>query len=231
MPSHPIIPASIFDLADLLERDWATQLRDLRKSGVPLNADDAGAAAETATGTAAETAADQPVVETSTETEAATTGKEDLGDSGKAALDAERKARRDAEKRAKAAEGEAKKLQDAQLTETERLKQEAEAGKTALAKATDKTRSTNLVASLMDDEGLGLSPKQAKAAARLLDGVEFDEDDEPTNLKEAIKGAKAKYGASVFAPAQGRTSFDAGTRKTATKDDFDAQIRRSVGIN
>jgi len=121
---------------------------------------------------------------------------EDLGDAGKAALDAERKARRDAEKRAAALEKEKKEREDAELTENERLKQENEENRAKADAATAKAQNANLLAALADK---GLVGSKAKAAIRLLDEVEFDDDDEPTNLDDAITAASATYGESQFA--------------------------------
>jgi hypothetical protein len=119
----------------------------------------------------------------------------DLGEKGKAALDAERKARSDAEKRAKAAEKRAGELEKAQLSETDRLKKEAEEAKGLVSSATDKLRRANLLTALADK---GLEGAKAKAAARLLDGVEFNDDDEPTNLDAALTAAKAEFGDQLF---------------------------------
>lgn len=120
---------------------------------------------------------------------------EKLGEVGKAALDAERKARRDADKRAKDAETKLKTLEDEKLSEAEKLKREAEEGKAAGVSATEKLRKANLTLALADK---GLTGAKAKAASRLLDGVEYDEDDEPTNLDVVITAAKAEYGEDMF---------------------------------
>lgn len=130
---------------------------------------------------------------------AAAKREEELGEKGKAALDAERKARRDADKRAKDAEARLKALEDEKLSDTEKLKKEAEAGKALASTATEKLRRANLITALADE---GLHGARAKAAAKLLDSVEFDDDDEPTNLKDAITSAKAEYGDDIFKGAK-----------------------------
>lgn len=127
----------------------------------------------------------------------------DLGEKGKAALDSERNARKAAEKRAKDAEKRAKTLEDAQLSETEKLKKRADDAEALSSSATDKLRRANLLTALAE---AGLEGAKAKAAARLLDGVEYDDSDEPSNLDAALTAAKAEYGDELFdgaAPASG----------------------------
>lgn len=123
--------------------------------------------------------------------------KEDpLGPGGEAALAAERKARRDAEKRAKEAEARAKKFEDDQASDLEKATKRAEEAEAKVTEATKKIRSANLLSALADE---GLAGAKARAAARLLDDVEYDETtDEPTNLTDAIKAATAVYGEEMF---------------------------------
>lgn len=116
-----------------------------------------------------------------------------LGDAGKAALDAERKARKDAEKAAREAQAKLDALETASLSETERLKKEAEDGKALAASATEKLRKANLIAALTF-----AGVQNAKAAARLMDGVEYDDTDEPRNLDAAITAAKGEFGEDLF---------------------------------
>lgn len=122
-----------------------------------------------------------------------------LGEGGKAALDAERKARRDAEKRAKDAEAKLKAKEDAELSETERLKKRADELEGKADTATNKLREAKLLVALGEH---GLTGARAKAAARLIDGVEYDTDtDEPTNLQDALASAMETYGDDLFAGA------------------------------
>lgn len=102
----------------------------------------------------------------------------------KAALEKERKARRAAEKRARDAERNAKPKPD-------KPEAKPETGDDPAARVTDKLRRANLKAALADE---GITGQQAKAAMRLLDGVEYDTDDEPTNLADALEAAEALYG-------------------------------------
>lgn len=155
----------------------------------------------------------------------------ELGEGGKAALDAERQAKRDAEKRATAAEGKLKTFEDAQLSETEKLQKEAEEGKALAATATDKLRKANLVSALSDH---GLTGGAAKAAARLLDKVEFSDDDEPKNLEDAIKAAKAEFGEAIFTGATPTTptpDLHPGARTPAPDADEDAQYSAYMKAN
>jgi hypothetical protein len=100
----------------------------------------------------------------------------------------ERDARKAAEKGAKEGADAIKRLAEieaANLTETERLKKEAEEARDALNATTSKVRAANLKVALGDSR-YGLA--SAKAAATLLqaEGVEFDENDEPIGLDEAV---------------------------------------------
>jgi hypothetical protein len=121
-----------------------------------------------------------------------------------------------------------KELEDKGLSEAEKLKKEAEDGKALAATGTSKLRTANLIVALAEK---GLSGGRAKAAAKLLDGVEFDDADEPTNLDAAIKHASETYGADVFGTQQGRSSFDGGARggQAPAHNDMDARIRAAAG--
>lgn len=125
-----------------------------------------------------------------------------LGDAGKRALDNERAAKEAAEKKAKeeaaaraAAEAKVKEYEDAQLSEDERLKKQAEEGVKAREEGVRLVREAKLLTALTAH---GLPGGQAKAAAKLLDGVEYDAAHEPTNLEAAIEKATAVYGATPF---------------------------------
>lgn len=123
---------------------------------------------------------------------------EPLGDGGKAALDAERKLRRDAEKQARDAKARLDALEAEKLTETEREKKRADTAEAELADARKLVRDANLTQALA---AAGVA--HPKAAARLLDGVKFDDaSHEPTNLDDALKAAKASYGDEMFKPAR-----------------------------
>jgi hypothetical protein len=117
-----------------------------------------------------------------------------LGDAGKRALEAERLARRDADKRAREAEAELDKIRTAALSEEEKTKKQAEEDRKAAREGRKALRSANLLLALQA-KGIG----NPKAAARLLDGVRYDDDThEPSNLDEAITAAKAEFGEAMF---------------------------------
>jgi hypothetical protein len=151
---------------------------------------------------------------------------DELGDAGKRALDAERVRAKEAEKRARAAEQRAKALEDASLSETEKLKREAEEGRSLAERATGKLRRANLISALADE---GFSGAKARAAAKLVEGVEYDDDDEPTNLKQALKSAEREYGDLVKPAPAPATDFDGGARSAAPPSSMDALIRRAAG--
>lgn len=126
-------------------------------------------------------------------------GDDELGDKGKAAINAERKRAREEKKRADAAEKKLKDREDADADETEKAKKRADEAESKVSTATDKLRKANLITALADE---GLTGSKAKAAARLLDDLEYDDDDEPTNLQDAIKAATAEYGEEMFKGAK-----------------------------
>jgi hypothetical protein len=129
-----------------------------------------------------------------------------------------RKAAADAKKRVQ-------ELEDASLTETEKLKKEAEDGRTLAESATGKLRTVNLRDALAEK---GFAGARAKALARLLSGVEYDDEDEPKNLDARLKAAEAEYG--DIAKATGSGGFDGGVRGGGGKpQDMNAAIRRAAG--
>jgi hypothetical protein len=147
----------------------------------------AGAEEPTPEEIAAQQAADKATAEkAAAEKAAANAAAEDekLGDAGKAALEAERKARRDAEKRAKAAEDKAREYEDAEKSELEKAQDRIKHLEANGQQATEKVRRANLLAELSKSQH-GLA--SAKAALKLIDGVEYDDDGEPLNATERIE--------------------------------------------
>lgn len=196
----------------------------------PTEQEKAEAAKAEAEKQAAETAAKEAEAKAAEEKAAADAAK--LGDAGKAALDAERKARKDAEKAAKEAQKKLDDIEKQSLSETEKLKKEAEDGRKLAESATDKLRRANLITALADQ---GLAGGKARAAARLLDSVEYDDDDEPTNLDDAIKAAKAEYGEDMFkgakpkpGPTDGGGGNDPEDGPKLTADEL--QMAKSFGM-
>lgn len=121
---------------------------------------------------------------------------EPLGEPGKRALEAERAARKEADRLRKEAEAEAKRLREAAESEDERKTREAEEGRVLAAQGQESLRQANLILSLADQ---GLGAKQARAAVKLLDGIQYDGDNLPVNLDDCLIAARATYGEGVFA--------------------------------
>ena len=92
---------------------------------------------------------------------------EPLGDGGKAALDAERKARKDAEKARAALEAELKTLRDKDLTEAERVANEAKAA-TARAEAAE-ARALRLEVAAAKGIDLAFAPRLVGATREELE--------------------------------------------------------------
>src|SRR5690349_20203414 len=119
----------------------------------------------------------------------------------------------------------AEELETAQLSETEKLKKEAEDGRRLAESATTKLRSANLRDALAEQ---GFTGARAKAVARLLSGVEYDDEDEPKNLKERLKAAESEFGDIAKAGASGG-GFDGGARGGSDAPmDMNALIRRAA---
>ena len=146
---------------------------------------------------------------TDTTTTSTTKTSDELGPGGKAALDAERSARRRAEKQARETRQRLDALEAEKLSETEKLEKRAQDGDERAAKATTKLRRANLITALAE---VGLVGTKAKAAARLLDQIEYDEDDEPSNLGERIAAAKKEFGAELFTVATTEPKQDKDTK-------------------
>jgi hypothetical protein len=150
-----------------------------------------------------------------------------LGPAGERALAAERDARKKAEAEAREAKRRADELEREQMSEQERLKAEAEEGRRLKAEAEETLRQANLLTAL---GGHGLVGPKAKAAVRLLEGVEFDDGQQPTNLDAAMDAAKATYGTDLFTvgatptptpPAPEQPNLHQGARKTAQPSEAD----------
>lgn len=106
-----------------------------------------------------------------------------LGDAGKAALDAERKRAKDAEKALKDAQAKLDAIEQEKLSETEKAAKRATEAEANLAAAQEKLRRANLIAELSKPDHKIVN---AQAAAKLIDGVEFGDDGEPTNLDAVL---------------------------------------------
>lgn len=118
-----------------------------------------------------------------------------LGEGGQAALKAERDARKAADKRAADAEKKLQAIEDAKLSDADKAKKAADDATAKATKAVEKLREANLLIALGEHNLIGA---KAKAAAKLLEDVEYDDDDEPTNLEARIEAATATYGEDIF---------------------------------
>lgn len=158
----------------------------------------------------------------------ATPDEAELGDKGKAALAREREARKQAEKEAREMKTRLDALERDKLSDEEKLRRDAEDGKAKEEAGTDKLRKANLLVALAEK---GLTGQTAKAAIRLLDDVEYDADDEPKNLDEALTSAKESYGEAMFAAgAKPATDTHQGKRRDADPDEdeqFAAYMRQN----
>lgn len=121
---------------------------------------------------------------------------EPLGEGGQAALKAERDARKAADKRATDAEKKLQAIEDAKLSDAEKAKKEADDANAKAANAVEQLREAKLLVALGDHN---LTGAKAKAAAKLIEGVEYDPDtNEPTNLPAVITSATETYGEDIF---------------------------------
>lgn len=100
----------------------------------------------------------------------------------------QRESESDALKRAKEAEAELKKIKDAQLSEQERTKQEAEDAKQAAQQATEALRDARITMGLAN--AASGKVKDPSIVRRLIDDnkVKIDDDGKVTNADELIEG-------------------------------------------
>lgn len=122
-----------------------------------------------------------------------------LPDAVKAILSKERKARRDAEKRARQAERKLKAKPKPKPKPTAKKVDEADddGDETVVPDTgTVKLRKANLLTALADE---GYAGKQARMLARLLDDVDYTDDDEPVDLTDALEALEEEYGTELVA--------------------------------
>lgn len=114
------------------------------------------------------------------------------------ALRAELKAAKEKAEKFDAAEAE-------KLSEQEKLAKRAAEAEAKVADAENKLRQANLLVALSNPEHGIVS---AQAAARLLDGVEYDDNGQPSNLKEILPGFLEANAFLKGEPAKARPSGD-----------------------
>lgn len=103
-------------------------------------------------------------------------------------LKAARKEAREAKKEAKAnkaAADELKTLKEAEQSDADKLKQQVTEAEAKAEKTTTKARDANLKLALVDGD-FGLVNTKAAMTLLKAEGIEFDEDDEPVDLADAI---------------------------------------------
>jgi len=159
-----------------------------------------------------------PVIEPEPVAEVVVVTDDVLGEGGHKALEAERVARKTAEKAQRETQKRLDEMTRAQESEQERLQREAEEGRALAARATATIRRANLLTAFAEQ---GVVGSRAKAAVKLVDGVEFDVDDEPTNLADRITAATAEYGDlfSAETSAAGHPNLHEGVRRDAVPNE------------
>ncbi len=150
-----------------------------------------------------------------------TTQNDELGEKGQAAIKAERDARRRAERDLKALQSRLAELEGKDKSDVERLTGERDAAGKRAEEALTKLRNANARTAVYDEVGSLASPRAIYALIR--DDVEFDDEDQPTNVAELIAREK-KADPSLFRAAAG--SGDGGARSSDTKPDFKNPLER-----
>lgn len=158
----------------------------------------------------------------------------DLGDSGKAALDVERKARKAAEKAAADAAAELKKLQDANLSETEKLRKQVSDYERQVADAATRDQEHRLrLATITGAAKLGFADPED--ALRMLDrtAVEFEDDGTPRNVNELLTDLlkRKTYLASASATPSGSQDLGNAGTATFTKDQIAKMTPAQINAN
>lgn len=108
-------------------------------------------------------------------------------------------------------------LEAAQLSDQEKALKRAEEAEAKAAQADHKLRTANLLVELAKTDGV----INAKAAAKLIEGVEFDDTGEPTNLAERVEAMFSDYPELKATTSSAQTSVkapnvNAGGTTTAT---------------
>lgn len=139
----------------------------------------------------------------------------DLGHTGREALEVERR-------RADAAERERDELRTRQSEDAAKAIRQAQQANTVLALS-----------------GLGVTGPKALAALKLIEGVEFDGNQAPTNLDARLSAAKAAYGEDLFGsaappptpppPANGHPAVHGGPRPPQPDADEDEKFTKTFG--
>ena len=102
-----------------------------------------------------------------------------------------------------------------------------------VAQAQAVQRQANLTVALVEK---GLTGGKARAAVRLLDGIEYDANELPTNLDARIEAASAAYDTDLFAatatptPTNGHPNVHPGARTTPGPDE-EAQLAAYMAAN
>lgn len=154
--------------------------------------------------------ADQTDQTTADQTDATS---DDLGDKGQAALKAERDARKKADRELKALQAKVAEFENANKSEAEKAAAERDAAIKRADAAEQKVRSSNARSAVYEAVGVTASPRAIYALIR--DDLEFDDDDEPTNVAELIAREK-KADPTLFRASAGIN--DGGARDSDTRE-------------
>ena len=92
-------------------------------------------------------------------------------------------------KRANEAEARNKAFEEEKLSEQEKAQKRAEEAEQRAVAADAKLRQANLLVALSKNDDLA----DAQAAAKLIEGIEYDDDGQPTNLEDRVKAALESY--------------------------------------
>jgi hypothetical protein len=183
-PIRRTAPNDVMTLARMQASSWRPMLDALRVSGVPLNADDPKDPPKDPApkDPPADPPKDPPVTgDAKTAADVARL---------QAALDAERAQHKTAAKDAKDLKARLDKIEAADASELELATKRADEAEAKLTKATENTRKANLLVALGDSKHGLVS---AAAAARLAEGVEYDDNDQPTNVDAVATKLKESF--------------------------------------
>lgn len=182
MTPDPIIGRTalgdVMTLARMQASSHRPMLHALRVSGVPLNADDPP---KDPVDPSADPPKDPPVTGGFTAADKAALD---------AALAAERTLRKQHEKDAKDAKARLQAIEDADASELDKATKRAEEAEAKVSGMTERLHRARLIVELAKPEHKLVD---AAAAAHLMEGVEYDDDGNPTNVADAVKAVTEKY--------------------------------------
>lgn len=215
MVDRMLVPRDVTLLSGLLRPDWARRMAAVKATGVPTldgptddPADDPAVVGDPPTPAADPPAPSDPQRDAPSQAD----------------LDKAYEKLRAAERERDDLKRKVQEHEDANASELEKAQRRVEELETAVTHATAALQQAHLLTGLAAHEKIG--PQRAKAAVKLIEGVEYGDDGEPSNLEERIAALLTEHAAlfvdtppaNPASPANPQSGRDRGNQKW-TQDD------------